>query len=293
MLEYITACPVCDASELEELLTTKDFTVSQAFFKIDRCKNCSFKFTNPRPLSNELASYYDSPNYISHTNNPNNFINKLYRLARYFTLRQKTAFIQKVNDGKVGRLLDIGCGTGEFLQKAVAAGWRGYGIEPEKKAREQIINTGKDSIHASLVDLKASSFDVITLWHVMEHLPDLKKDLAKIYEKLKPGGKLIIAVPNANAAEAKYYQEFWAAYDVPRHLYHFDIDSMSRLLQSSGFTISDINGMPLDAIYVAILSEKYKYRTNMLRGIFKGIQTNILGMKSKDKYSSLIFTATK
>lgn len=292
-MENISNCPLCGSSQLEEFLTTKDFTVSKSFFKIDQCSGCGFKFTNPRPKKEKLKNYYDSPDYISHTNQANNAINTLYRFARYFTLKQKTQFIKTANAGKIGNLLDIGCGTGDFLKSTIAAGWRGFGVEPEQKAREQIATLGKNSIYASLADVNEKSFDVITLWHVMEHLPNLKKDIAIMYEKLKPGGKLIVAVPNADAAEAKFYQEFWAAYDLPRHLYHFNTNTMTQLLQSFDLMISDIKGMPLDAIYVSILSEKYKYKTNLLRGILKGFQTNLSGLKNKSQYSSLIFTATK
>ena len=287
----LTACPVCNSTNFEQVLEAKDYLVSRETFKINECHNCTLRFTNPRPDDAVLGSYYNSVEYISHTNEGNSLVNKLYKLARFFTLRGKEKRIRKNTAAK--ELLDIGCGTGHFLAHCKSKGWQVTGIEPDPTARSIAREELKLDVLEKLKEIYGKSYDRITLWHVLEHLPNLKEDLSTIFELLKDDGKLFIAVPNYLAYEAKVFQEHWAAYDVPRHLYHFTPEAMNRLVTKYGLKIDQVYPMRLDSFYISLLSNKQQYnRNNLVKSFITGLLSNIYAINSGN-YSSLIYQISK
>jgi 2-polyprenyl-3-methyl-5-hydroxy-6-metoxy-1,4-benzoquinol methylase len=285
-----THCPVCGANEFSEFLTCKDHTVSQENFSIVSCNSCSFKFTNPRPLDQDLGAYYQSEDYISHSNTKKGLISQLYHRVRKTTLKHKVQLVS----GYVSRgtILDYGCGTGAFLQSCIDSGWKGFGMEPDKGARQFAFESGlnvsenKEMLESKTPDLK---FNAITLWHVLEHVTDLEETLKFFRAKLSREGVLIIAVPNHTSFDAKFYGEHWAAYDVPRHLYHFSPDTLKLLLEKNGFKFEAMHPMKFDSFYVSMLSEKYKTgKINYISAFLKGLSSNMKA-KSAGEYSSVIY----
>ncbi|MBS1651280.1 MAG: class I SAM-dependent methyltransferase [Bacteroidetes bacterium] len=289
-MQTITHCPLCKQSQFNSFLTCKDYTVSHKNFDIVSCQNCSFKYTNPIPPPEALGDYYKSEEYISHSNTNKGIISKLYKVVRNYTLKGKMKLVQK--HVSRGTILDYGCGTGMFLNVCSRVGWTCFGIEPDSGARKIASEMGlKTFLSKENLENECGSqrFDVITLWHVLEHVVDLEKTLAFLKSKLNPNGVLIIAVPNYKSYDAEYYKEYWAAYDVPRHLYHFEPKTISALLQKHNFKLKETLPMKFDSFYVSLLSEKYKQgKSNYLKAFLTGLKSN-LRAKNTGNYSSLIY----
>jgi 2-polyprenyl-3-methyl-5-hydroxy-6-metoxy-1,4-benzoquinol methylase len=267
--------------------------VSHENFKITKCNSCNFLFTNPRPNPEQIGLYYKSDQYISHTDKSNNVINTLYKIARIFTLKQKLKLINSLAEEK--SILDFGCGTGDFLSTCADNQWKIHGFEPDNDARKIAEKKLKISIHNSLDAIQnTADISIVTLWHVLEHVLDLSVTLDVLVNAIGKKGQLIIAVPNHESRDAKIYQEYWAAYDVPRHLYHFSQKTMQNLLKNHGLKINQILPMKLDSFYVSLLSEKYKKgHSNMPVSIINGCKSNIYAKKNNNNYSSLIYVASK
>lgn len=264
--------------------------ITKENFNIVSCDSCGFHFTNPIPSINNIGDYYKSDKYVSHSSSKKGVINSLYNLVRSFTLRKKVKLIKQFVKGK--KLLDIGSGTGHFLNQAKINGFDVIGLEPDSDAVEYALkNFNADLLPLDfLYQLKPESQDVITLWHVLEHVYDLEKDFKQIVSVLKPGGYVFIAVPNLDSFDAKYYNEFWAAYDVPRHLYHFRKKDINYLANKFSLNLMDTKGMKFDSFYVSMLSEKYK-NGNFLKAFFIGLKSNL---KAKSfGYSSQIYILLK
>lgn len=286
----IEKCLVCGSNQFEPFLVCKDYTVSQENFNIVSCKSCGFKFTNPRPDNSVLGNYYKAESYVSHTDSKKGIINKLYHRVRNYTLKQKIKLVSSYVSR--GTILDYGCGTGMFLSECKKAGWETFGMEPDDSARriasEKNLNLFADKNTLQL-HIAEKEFDAITLWHVLEHVTDMYNTLAFFKHKLKSNGVLIIAVPNHKSYDAEYYKEFWAAYDVPRHLHHFDLKSMTTLLEDTGFKLIETKPMKFDSFYVSMLSEKYKTGTvNLVKAFWIGLKSN-LKAKNSNSYSSTIY----
>lgn len=286
----INKCLVCGSDSFEPFLVCKDYTVSQENFNIVSCKSCGFKFTNPRPENSVIGDYYKAEEYVSHSNTTKGVVNKLYHSVRNYTLKQKLKLISSYVSR--GTMLDYGCGTGMFLNVCKNDGWETYGMEPDDNARKMSIEKGldvfsdKDKVSDRIADKK---FNAITLWHVLEHVTDMEATLSFFKSKLNDDGVLIIAVPNHVSYDAQYYKEFWAAYDVPRHLHHFDINSMTSLVEKAGFKFKESKPMKFDSFYVSMLSEKYKTgAVNLVKAFLVGLTSNF---KAKDthSYSSTIY----
>lgn len=294
MYEKLSECPVCSASNLRNHMVVKDHSVSKESFNIMVCDNCNFHFTNPRPSEDEIGKYYDSEEYISHTDQANSPINLIYKIARQYALRSKKKLINSVAKDKKGRILDYGCGTGYFLETMKSDDWKTYGIEPNDKARA--IATQKVKVKRSIdeLDLKNKKFDIITLWHVLEHIHDLNSTIKSLKTILKEKGKIIIAVPNIESYEESIFGEEWAAYDVPRHLYHFSQETMKTLMLKHGLKIKKTYPMKLDAYYISLLSNKYKFAKNkFINSFITGYKSNTYASKNKNNYSSLIYIIKK
>ncbi|TBN04040.1 class I SAM-dependent methyltransferase [Hyunsoonleella flava] len=271
-------------------LIVKDYSVSGEEFHLIENSEYGYLETSPRPSENKLPEYYKSEDYISHTDSKRNLFEKAYHFVRSISLKKKLKLINSFSlKGKT--LLDVGCGTGDFLKTSQKNGWQVFGIEPNEKARAIANKKTSNAVFEieHLLKFKAHSFDIITLWHVLEHLPNLEEHISIIKKLLKPEGKLIIAVPNYQSYDAKYYKAFWAAYDVPRHLWHFNRDSVSSLVGKFNLKVIKTKPMWFDAFYVSMLSEKYKSgKMNPIKGFWVGLVSNIKALGSKEA-SSLIY----
>lgn len=292
-MEIITSCPVCNSESLEKIMSLHDYFLTGELFQITGCQECNLRFTNPKPSEGELPKYYDSPDYISHSSSTSGLMNYMYKLVREYTLYGKSKKIRHWI--KYGSLLDIGCGTGEFLHRMRKNHFMVTGIEPNMNARNAAINNLNldvwDEDQINLFDNE--SFDVITLWHVLEHVFNLNDRIAQIKRLLKPGGYLFIAVPNWEAWDAVHYGKYWAAFDVPRHLYHFNRTTLPGTLERFGFRLLKISPMKFDAFYISILSEKNKQgKINYLKGLINGMRSNLNAL-SKGNYSSNLFVFKK
>lgn len=290
-MQELHSCPICSGTTLQHAMQIKDHSVSHETFQVQRCSNCSFLFTNPRPGLSEIGPYYQSDEYISHTNSNKGLFNTMYQWARKRAIRSKLNLLNHVAEGPK-TLLDYGCGTGEFLAAAVQSGWVGAGLEPDAGAREQARQNHQLNVEdpVELNRLPDGQFGAITLWHVLEHVHDLQQTVSQLKRCLAGNGVLIIAVPNAEADEAQHYSEYWAAYDVPRHLYHFTQDSMIRLMQQHGLACISVEGMFFDPFYIALLSERYRHGGfRPLQAVYRGTRTTWRARKQLNLNSSLLY----
>lgn len=286
------ACVCCGNTNISPVLAAKDYTVSQQIFTLLECSNCQFRFTQNAPGISAIGKYYAAESYISHTNTNKGLINQLYHYVRSFTLGVKRRMIIRNSKLKQGNLLDVGAGTGFFVEEMMKAGWQVTGLEPDQQAREKAKERAGIVLQnpEQLWKLSPGSFDVITLWHVLEHVHDLEGYLRQFHHLLRPDGFLIIAVPNYQSQDAAHYQECWAAYDVPRHLYHFSPRSMDYLLKAHAFQSPQLHPMWFDAFYVSMLSEKYQSgKDRPIRGAWQGLVSNLTALFDKKKTSSLIY----
>ena len=266
---------------------TTDFFKSGREFSVVWDDELGLLRTHPVPPVETLADYYDSEQYVSHVDNKKGLMPTLYRWVRAYALKSKLALIQRLQPAK-GSLLDIGAGTGAFAQAALEKGWKVKAVEPSKVAAAQVAEKGIEVV-ATLEHLtNEATYDVITLWHVLEHLPELKNAIERIKRLLKPNGVLVIAVPNHLSYDAQHYRSHWAAYDVPRHLWHFSKETLPPLFAPE-LTCSKIRPMYFDAFYVSLLSEKYKSgRSFSIKALIVGLWSNLKAVRSGE-YSSLIY----
>ena len=292
---HYSRCPVCDSSRVDPLFTAKDHSVSQQQFVIWQCRDCSLRFTQDAPDEDSIGGYYQSEDYISHSNTKKGLINSLYQSVRKYTLDQKATLIIQ-HTKKNGRLLDLGAGTGAFLNTMKQKGWEVTGIEPDARARKEARSLHGIELQetAALQELERNAFDAITLWHVLEHVHSLHEYIKRLKELLKPGGKIFIAVPNYTSVDSNVYKLFWAAYDVPRHLYHFTPAAMDALVQRHGLKIVAKKPMWFDSFYISLLSSKYKNgKTRWLGAGIRWLRSNITALFNKNRCSSLIYIIDK
>lgn len=289
-------CPLCSSEKIKLHLNCTDYFISRELFALFKCSACSFVFTQDYPEEAEIGNYYESDEYISHSNTSKGITNKAYRIARNVMLLKKKSRIINATGLKSGRIIDIGSGTGHFAITMKRAGWEVTGIEINKKARDFARSQfGLDIIDpGEIAGLDSNSFDCITLWHVLEHFHDLGKYLSDIHHLLKPGGICLVAVPNCNSYDAGYYGKYWAAYDVPRHLWHFNDSSFRLLADKSDFILESTGKLPLDVFYISILSEKYKgTKLFFISGVLKALWFAVLSFLNNKKSSSVIYSLRK
>jgi len=271
--------------ELQPLMKCKDHTVSKEFFEL--LKNEKYKLLVTLPVPTNLENYYKSEKYISHTNSKKSPFDTVYQIVRRYTLKKKLILINSFNT-KEKTILDVGAGTGDFLNTCKKNGWRVRGIEPSADARSKALETGIQ-LEKDLFLLTPRSFDVITLWHVLEHVVDLKEYIQQIKKLLKPNGVLLIAVPNYKSYDALFYKEHWAAFDVPRHLWHFSQFSIQKLFNEVDMKVVKTKPMLFDSYYVSLLSEKYTAGfMNPIKAFYVGFLSNLKARRSSE-YSSLIY----
>lgn len=286
-------CPICNKNDIQNLLHTKDYSLTKESFDIIECANCSLRYTFPIPNAETIAPYYNFPEYISHTDTKVGWMNRVYHAVRNRTLDQKSSWVQSLFTGYKGKLLEIGAGTGAFANAMQQKQWEVTALEPDSSSRK--IALEKFNLHLdtpeTLFSIADNSHDVICLWHVLEHVHDLKGYFKAFSKILKPNGRLIIAVPNYTCYDAQYYKKYWAAYDVPRHLYHFSPQSMQVLLNQFNLQLVDTKPMWFDSYYVSLLSEKYKQSgfLGIIRaGIIASI-SNLKAIKNPNRASSIIY----
>jgi len=295
-LIHYPSCPSCNSTEIAEALTARDHTVSQKIFSIWECSNCTLRFTQDVPDAASIGVYYQSENYISHTNTRKGLVNSLYHMVRKQTLSDKHRLLCSATRMKHGKLLDIGAGTGSFVAYMKQNDWDVTGLEPDETAREVALtqNDVQLSPVSDFYSLPPDSYDAITLWHVLEHVHDLHAYVGQLARLLKKEGRIFIAVPNYTSHDAAVYHGAWAAYDVPRHLYHFSPDAMEDLLNRHGLQLQVTRPMWYDSFYISMLSEKYlNGRGNVLRAVFNGFVSDVKAFVDKSRCSSLVYVIGK
>ena len=294
----ITSCPVCGSNDLKKTFDGVDYFSSGEVFPVCDCAHCGFRFTNNFPSENTIGKYYDSPDYISHSDSDKGLINRLYHHFRKRMLRKKVGLVATHATETPIRLLDIGCGTGYFLQATKERGWVVSGIEKDEKARESATLRSGLSVNDEnfFWETESSSFNVVTLWHVLEHLEKLNETIDKIKEITTPEGIIVLALPNCHSYDAEFYKELWAAYDIPRHLWHFSPGTVDKLLTKHHLKIVKRVRMPLDAFYISLLSEKYRGSnrlTRYARAFGVGTIGFIRSLSNPEQASSIIYIAKK
>jgi 2-polyprenyl-3-methyl-5-hydroxy-6-metoxy-1,4-benzoquinol methylase len=286
-------CPWCDSNKTQINLWVKDLFLTHETFEIHECKNCGLLFTEPRPSQNEIGKYYQSEEYYSHQENKIGFIPKLYETVKSINLKNKYKMAtERLTKGNV---LDIGCGVGDFLHTMEAKGWKTTGIEPSEDAK----TIARQRINATIVSpkeinqLQDESYDLITMWHVLEHIDDIKEEIKQLQRLLRKGGRLLLALPNFKSYDAMYYKEYWAAYDVPRHLNHFCKASINNVFKNSKLKLTKTTKLTWDAYYISYMSEKYQHHSfPLLRGTIRGMLSNINARKNGE-WSSMVYIFEK
>lgn len=286
-----------DSEQLQHYLTLKDYSLTQEEFELYYSPKYDLLVTHPKPSNEELGKYYNDAAYISHTDANTSIFEKLYQFAKKHAILSKVELLNSLQP-ETKTVLDIGTGTANFMVAMKKNGWLVTGIEPNTKAREIAItkfqqeNNNQQIIFESLKQLQNLNpikFDVITMWHVLEHVPDVQSYIAQLKSLLTPNGTLVIAVPNFKSYDAHYYGKFWAAYDTPRHLWHFSKNAIKHLFKNEQMEVVKIFPMKMDSFYVSLLSEKNKTgKMNFFNGILIGLQSNIKALLS-DEYSSQIY----
>ena len=276
-------------SDLEPFLQCKDYTVSEELYEVKR--NHTYDMLVTFPVPKNLEEYYKSDQYISHTDSKKSFFDKIYQFVKNFTLQKKLDLINSFGSEN-NTILDVGAGTGDFLKTCLQNNWNVFGTEPNQQAREVAKEKGI-VLHNNLGVYSNKKFDIITLWHVLEHVENLSEFISQLDNLLSENGKLIVAVPNYKSDDANYYKEFWAAFDVPRHLWHFSQQSISKIFKAENFVVEKTLPMKFDSFYVSILSEKYKTgKMNLINGFWRGFVSNWKA-RSTSEYSSLIYILKK
>ena len=271
----------------KHFLTVKDFSVSQEIFELLHDEALDMLITHPQPSLDVLGKYYESADYISHTDSKRSLFEKAYHFIKNIALKKKLNLINSYHPAK-GLILDIGAGTGEFLSVAQNDGWDTIGVEPSDKAKTIAKSKGVSFVEKTS-ELDSHTFDVITMWHVLEHVPNLDEQIKELKRLLKPKGTLIVAVPNFKSFDAKYYGNFWAAYDVPIHFWHFSKTAIQKLFEKEKMKLENVLPMKFDSFYVSLLSEKYKTgKMNYIKAFYIGLQSNWKA-KQNLEYSSHIY----
>lgn len=289
----IKNCPICGKDKLQLYLETKDYFLSKESFTLKQCNHCGFVFTSPRPEENKLKEYYHSPDYLSHHSSGTSPVQMAYKLIRRLNIRKKYQLVQQFISK--GSILDIGCGTGELLSYLNKRGWEVTGIEPNNEARNFAINNNHISVHDEkhIPNIINESFDVVTMWHVLEHVSDINHQVSEVYRILKHDGIFIVALPNPLSWDALHYKECWAAFDVPRHLYHFMPDNIIQLSEKQKFKHVLMVPMMWDSFYVSLLSEKYLgVKFPYIKALINGYRSN-RNAKKGHGYSSMIYIFKK
>ena len=286
-------CPWCESENTQIHLSLKDEFLTKEDFQIYQCQDCGLLFTEPRPAKDKIGAYYKSEEYYSHQENKQGFIPRIYERVKSINLKNKSKMATLAL--KPGRILDIGCGVGDFLHVMETQGWESFGIEPSEEAKAIAKKRTKAQVYVpeQIEELANESFDLITMWHVLEHVDDLKTEIAHLQRLLKKGGRLVLALPNFKSYDATFYKEKWAAYDVPRHLSHFCRKSIANIFKNSQLRLIETNNLRWDAYYISYMSEQYKKNSlPLVRGVARGLISNLKARKNGE-WSSLVYIFEK
>lgn len=290
-MNHLASCPICDGNELVDFLKTKDFTFSDENFTVQKCNSCGFKFTNPIPLEDDLGSYYGAENYMSHaTKSRKGLMPFVYKRVRNMNLNIKLKLVKKYAKSKT--ILDIGAGNGFFLNAAKVEGFVVQGLEPDDKARTVAKEDFELDLYPpkSISSIETASLDVITMWHVLEHVYHLKRDISEFKRVLKDDGALILALPNIDSYDSNYYKEYWDGLDLPLHLYHFTPKDVSTLFDQIGMEVVEMKPMKFDSYWVSMNSEKFK-GGSLPKAFYIGMKSNMKA--TNGKYSSQMYVLKK
>ncbi|HOE58892.1 MAG TPA: class I SAM-dependent methyltransferase [Bacteroidales bacterium] len=292
-MQYVI-CPICKNEKVNRILVTKDFFLSNEEFEIWECEFCKIRFTQPIPSEEKIQDYYKKEEYFSHYKNKKSLSYYIYNIARKINLRRKYKFISKDLQLKIGRVLDVGCGSGDFLNYLFSKGWDCAGVEPDNDSRHYLTKMNKFPVYSSLNEIEsANSFNLITFWHVLEHIHHPEDAIQKIINLLNKEGILLIAVPNYDSPDAEFFMSYWAAWDVPRHLFHFNLLSLSKLLKINNLQVIKHSGLYFDVLYISYLSQKYLNKLiPCITGSFIGFRL-MLKSKTMSNPSSIIVVAKK
>ncbi|MCR9152819.1 MAG: class I SAM-dependent methyltransferase [Bacteroidetes bacterium] len=293
-MKHYSECPICSKASFKGVREPYYFRGEREYFNVDECQNCGFWLTNPAPEGEELAAYYQSDDYVSHTDGKGGLMDRVYGFVRGKAIKSKFELVRSLL-GNSTMLVDYGAGTGEFLKHAKNNGFDVLGFEPSEVARE---NAAKKDLKlldpANRQDLAESSVGVFTLWHVLEHIPDLNETLHYFHSRLVDSGYLVLALPNHESYDANYYKSDWAALDAPLHLWHFAKNDIQALANKHGFELREIRNMPFDSFYVSLLSEKNKHaKQRPLQALLRGLASNMKGAGRVKNMSSLIYVLQK
>ena len=282
-------CPYCQSDSSDLHLKLKDYFLTQEDFEIYRCPHCGLLFTWPRPNDSELGRYYKSDDYLSHNESKKGIIPFIYNRVKRVNIKNKFNIATTAAKGK--RMLDFGCGVGDFIFYAKQNGYEVAATDVSDNAR----NAAAKKLGATLpsphqvFEMPDNSFDIITMWHVLEHIGDLKTQIFHLDRLLAQDGRLVIALPDYLSYDAQHYQEMWAAYDVPRHLNHFDKNSLQNLFSTTQLKLVDTKPLKWDSYYISMMSEKYRGASlSFVRGLVQGFKSNRAARKSGE-YSSMVY----
>ena len=282
-------CPWCGSDKAQINLWLKDEFLSKEDFHICECLSCGLLYTMPRPSKDKIGANYKSEEYYSHQENKKGFIPKVYEAVKKVNLKYKYKLATYgINQGK---LLDIGCGVGDFLHTAEEHEWDCTGVEPSEEAKFIARKRIKANVITSdeMEQIPDVTFDLITMWHVLEHVDDLKWQVDQLERLVKPQGRIVIAVPNYKSYDAQFYKELWAAYDVPRHLSHFNKTTLTKIFKSKGLELIKTEKLIWDAYYISYMSEQYKHHSlPLLKGAFRGLVSNMKARRSGE-WSSMVY----
>lgn len=286
-------CPWCNSEKTQTYIWVKDEFLTKEEFQIQECLNCGLLFTEPRPSKDKIGDYYKSEEYYSHQENKKGFIPKLYESIKAVNLKHKYKIA--TNGKSAGKLLDIGCGVGDFIHTAEEQGWQCTGVEPSQDAKAIAKKRIKAEILLSedLEQITNDTFDVITMWHVLEHVDDLKWQVTQLQRLIKKGGRIVIALPNYKSYDATFYKEKWAAYDVPRHLNHFNKETLVKIFKTKDLNLVKTDKLKWDAYYISFMSEQYKHHTlPLIKGAIRGLISNCKARKTNE-WSSRVYVFEK
>jgi len=289
-------CLVCNSDNISFYISCKDHFTSGEVFDINKCNSCGFLFTGSPPPESEIGKYYNTADYISHSNTKKGIVNSLFHFTRGLMLFHKRNIVKKSSGLKTGTLLDIGSGTGYFASFMKKSGWDVKGLEINDQARQYAKETFDLEVltESDLTGIPEGQYDCITLWHVLEHFHDPEKYLSRIKFILKNNGVCIVAIPNSDSFDAKFFKNYWAAYDVPRHLWHFNEANFRTFSEKLGFEFKSITNLPIDVFYISILSYKYRgSKLSFISGVLKALPFAFLSIFRKRKSSSLIYILRK
>jgi 2-polyprenyl-3-methyl-5-hydroxy-6-metoxy-1,4-benzoquinol methylase len=283
-------CPLCGSPKTRFAFSCPDHLVTGEEFPLHQCNDCQFLYSGRLPSEADAQKYYDSPSYTPHATDRKNLMMRTIGFCRTF-IRQpiKRTWVRKWSKKRMGTLIDIGSGTGEFAVFMQKSGWAVTCIEPNQDARNFCASQGLTVFDTDRVPtLPDHSFNVVTLWHVLEHVYDIHGTMQTIRRLLQPDGTAFIALPNYSSKEASWYGRMWTGYEMPRHPSHFSPATFAHLASMYDMEIVALRPFVLDAFYLSILSEQHR-KGWFISALFHGLASAIVGLLQPKLASSVLY----